>query len=166
MGVHTGCKSHVLNQSARRNSQPSKMLSAYRADVCSTLQERCNDAACQVQTSSCLPVHQKEPQKTSQPNAQRLTWCVVSYNLVDLLYSFGKGFRRLHELEQSPGQHCSCGLMPSNQHGHEIITQLLVINVCISQIYHEPQQTWVLHLHPHCASHSRGTREWGKGGGA
>ena len=75
-----------------------------------------------------------------------LTWCLIAQHLLCLLHCLLHSFRRLHELEQGPGQHCSCGLMPRNQHGHQVIPQLLVINVCIPQIYHETQQTGVFDL--------------------
>ena len=69
----------------------------------------------------------------------------VCGDLVDFLSHFGVQVRLLAELEHCPGEHCSGGFVSCDEHGHEVVSQLLGGRVLSSHVDQESQQTGVLH---------------------
>mmetsp|Transcript_267 Transcript_267/g.629 ORF Transcript_267/g.629 Transcript_267/m.629 type:complete len:501 (-) Transcript_267:579-2081(-) len=68
----------------------------------------------------------------------------VAQHPVDLGLDLGHLLRMLRQLEQRPGQHRGRGLVPRDQHGHEIVPQLLVVDVGAAHVHQKPQQRRIL----------------------
>lgn len=54
-----------------------------------------------------------------------ITSCAICSTETNLLVQLGYNIGVASEAIHCPGQHCSCGLMPRNQHCHQVISQLL-----------------------------------------
>ena len=47
----------------------------------------------------------------------------------------------------APSEHSGCRLVTRNEHGHQVVTQLLIGGVGIADVHQEAQQAGVLDLH-------------------
>ena len=70
----------------------------------------------------------------------------VAEHGVDLIQDFGVGGGVSQQREERPGQHGGGRLVPRDEHGHEIVAQLLVRQVSVAHVHQESQQRRISHL--------------------
>mmetsp|Transcript_17425 Transcript_17425/g.50761 ORF Transcript_17425/g.50761 Transcript_17425/m.50761 type:complete len:289 (-) Transcript_17425:1110-1976(-) len=70
----------------------------------------------------------------------------ISHDLIDLGPYLGHAFGVLGQFEQRPGQDRGGGLVPGDEHGHQIVPQLLVIDIGAPHIDQESQQARIVDL--------------------